>query len=390
MGFLSGRVTFTRYRIDGPSPGIFGPEHLSELKKRSAGRERLASADGVEVGWTAGDHILDTSFELEKNIVNEALQFCLRVDSLKIPSDLLQAYYQIELKGRTRSKGDSKPNVRQKREAKAAALERLEHEAKDGRFTRRKLVPLLWDAKSNELLVGTTSVTVVDQLYSLFEVTFGMGFEALSAGKQSYRLAELRKQTRSVDDASPSPFLPGLTPSDLAWIADEDSRDFLGNEFLLWLWYLTENESATLKVADGSEVTLMLARTLTLECPRGQTGHETISSDGPTRLPEARRAIQAGKLPRKVGITLVRNDEQYDFTQHAETLAIGACKMPPPKEEQDRTRLEERIDQVRHLVETFDLLYDAFGRVRHGSDWDKELAKIQKWLARTDDRRPKA
>src|ERR1044071_665639 len=132
MAFLSGRVTLARFHIDGPSPGIFGPDHLAELKKRAAGRERLASADGVETGWTAGDHVLDTRFELEKNIINEALHFCLRADSMKIPSDLLQAYYQIELQGRMSRKSGEKPSVRVRNEAKAAAVERLETEAKDG------------------------------------------------------------------------------------------------------------------------------------------------------------------------------------------------------------------------------------------------------------------
>ena len=69
----------------------------------------------------------------------------------------------------------------------------------------------------------------------------------------------------------------------------------------------------------------MLARTLTLECPRGQTGKETIPSDGPTRLPEARRAIQAGKLPRKAGLILVRHDNQYELTLQAETLAVSGA-----------------------------------------------------------------
>lgn len=380
MGFLSGRVTFSRFRVEGQSPGIFGPEHLSELKKRCAGREKLASADGVEVGWTAGDHVLDTRFSLEKNIVNESLQFCLRVDTTKIPSDLLHAYYQIELQGQKAGKSGGKPGTREKKAAKAAAIERLENEAKDGRFTRRKVVQVLWDAKSNELLVGTTSMNVIDQLYSLFELTFGFGFESLAAGRLAYRLAEMRQQNRSVDDASPSPFVPGVTPGDLAWVPDQDSRDFLGNEFLLWLWYWLENESDTIKLSDGSEAAIMLTRTLTLECPRGQTGHETISSEGPTRLPESRRAIQSGKLPRKVGVTLVRHDKQYDFTLHAETLAVGSCKMPPPEVEEERPRLEERVDQIRHLIESVDLVFDAFGGLRHGRDWDKELAKMQKWL----------
>jgi hypothetical protein len=137
----------------------------------------------------------------------------------------------------------------------------------------------------------------------------------------------MHARTRLVDDSSPSAFVPSST-SDVAWIADESSRDFIGNEFLLWLWYYTDVESDTIKLADDSEVTLMLARTLNLECPRGQTGHETITHEGPTRLPEARRAIQSGKLPRKAGLTLVRHGEQYELTLHAETLGVGGAKLP--------------------------------------------------------------
>src|SRR5919204_4649540 len=187
-----------------------------------------------------------------------------------------------------------------------------------------------------------------------------------------------------VDDSSPSAFVPGTTPEDVAWIADESSRDFLGNEFLLWLWYATDTGSDTFALADGSEVTAMLARTLTLECPRGQTGHETITHEGPTRLPEARRAIQAGKLPRKAGLTLVRHDRQYELALHAETLAVGGAKLPPPPEDvgDARAKLDERADQVRGLIETLDLLYDAFGKKRFGREWEEELAGMQKWLKR--------
>jgi hypothetical protein len=190
-----------------------------------------------------------------------------------------------------------------------------------------------------------------------------------------------------VDDAAPSAFVPGVSPTEVAWIADESSRDFIGNEFLLWLWYHTDVQSDTVALADKSEVTLMLARTLTLECPRGVTGHETITHEGPTRLPEARRAIQSGKLPRKVGLTLVRHGEQYELALHAETLAVGSAKLPPPDEDADaRGKLDGRADQIRALIETLDLLYEAFGRKRFGKDWEPELLAMQKWLKR-DERR---
>jgi hypothetical protein len=380
MAFLSGRVTFARFHVNGPAPGIFGPDHLQQLARHAAGKQRLAAADGIEVGWTAGDHVLDTRFDLAKNIVNESLHFCLRVDSQKVPSDIKRAYYQIELEARSGGSSSGKPSGRQKKEAKEAAMARIEQEAKDGRFLKRKLVPVMWDAKANELLVGTTSVTAIDQLHSLFERTFDCGFEAITAGRLAYRLAELRQQTRSVDDAALSRFVASVTPTDVAWIPDEDSRDFLGNEFLLWLWYALEQNEGEIQLSDGSEAAVLLSRTLTLECPRGQTGHETISAEGPTRLPESRRAVQSGKLPRKMGMTIVRHDAQYHLSLQAENLAVNSAKMPPPEEEEERARLEGRVDQIRHLIETLDLLYDAFGQVRCGEDWTKELAKIQKWL----------
>src|SRR3569623_965827 len=112
-------------------------------------------------------------------------------------------------------------------------------------------------------------------------------------------------------------------------------------------------------LTDDSDGTIMLPRALTLECPRGQTGHETSSHEGPTRLPEARRAIQSGKLPRKAGLTLVRHDRQYELAVHAEPLAVGGAKRPPPGEDvtDARAKLYERAYQIRGLVETLDLLY---------------------------------
>ena len=53
--------------------------------------------------------------------------------------------------------------------------------------------------------------------------------------------------------------------------------------------------------------------------------------DDSFELPEALRAIQAGKLPRKMGLTLVRHDHSYELALQAESLAnlrlgiVGIC-----------------------------------------------------------------
>lgn len=380
MGFLSGRVSCLRFRFTGQSPRQFGPDQLEQLAQQVHGQQRLANPDGSVIGWIAGDHILDTRFDLAKNIVNDTLHFSLRIDQQKVPADLLRAYTQVELEGLAAGNPSGHPSLRQKREARQIAQERLEREAQDGRFIRRKAYPIMWDAISNEVMLGATGAAVLDRFLPLFQQTFGHDLDFLSAGRQAFLQAEARNQNRQVDDAQVSPFVPGAVAEEVAWLPDETNRDFLGNEFLLWLWYILDQESDSIELADKSEVTVMLARSLTLECPRGQTGRETIQSDGPTRLPEARRAIQAGKLPRKVGLILARHDQQYELALNAESFAISGAKLPTPEGENDQARREERITHLRHMFETLDLLFDAFGNHRFGGNWNKELTKIKNWL----------
>jgi hypothetical protein len=346
----------------------------------AAGKQRTVTSDGVNVGWTAGDHVLDTDFDLAKNVVNDALVFQLRVDQSKPPADLLRAYTAIELKGLIQNNPSGRPSARQKREARDAARDRLEEDAKDGRYLKRKLVDLMWDGPSNELLISSSAVTVLDRLFPLFHDTFGFKFEPITAGTLAFDLAEPRQQARAVDDARPSAYVPGPGSGDVAWVPDETSRDFLGNEFLLWLWFTTDVDTDTLALSDGSTAAVMLARTLTLEDPRGLSGRGSLSSEGPSRLPEAKRAVQSGKLPRKCGLTVVRHDEQYEFTLGAETLSVSSAKIPAVEGDEEHVRHAERVAKIRRLIETLDLMYDAFGRKRCGDGWTKELHRMQRWL----------
>ena len=384
---LSGRATFARLLIPDPPGGPFGETHLAALDAHAAGRQRIASADGVECGWAAGGHVLDTVFALDKQVLGDALLFNLRVDADRLPGDLLRAYYQQEVTALAASNASGLPSARQKKEAREAARDRLEQEAKDGRFRKRTCVPCLWDGASHEVLFGATSVTHADRFGSLFQQTFGHAPEVLTAGRLGERIANRAGKGLAGDDTL-SAFVPGVTPADVAWIADDTSRDYLGNEFLLWLWFNSEGDADTVTLTDGSEATYMIARLLTLECPRGQTGTEVIRHEGPSRLPEAKRAIQAGKLPRKAGLTLVRHDQQYELTLQAETFALSGVRLPAlDGEKLDANGVRHaRLGQLRHLIETVDGLYGAFLAVRLGPKWADTLPRMQRWLSRGEGR----
>ncbi len=382
MGFLSGRITYVRYRVGGTSPLPFGEEILEQAQLHAIGRNAGADPnDGIAVGWAGGDHVLDVSFDLEKNILNDALHLAVRVDTDKVPSALLRAYTKIETDARAALNPSGHPTKTQRQEAKEAAKIRAEAEAADGRFRRLAHFPVLWDGLNNVLYAGTTSASALDRLQTLFRETFERTLEPITAGSLAYSQAEVRGLERSVEDFGPVGFIGEGAHSSVAWSdSDASSRDFWGNEFLLWLWHTLQADGDTLGLPDGSEATVMVAKTLTLDCPRGETGRDCLTNEGPTRLPEAFRALQAGKLPRKAGLIVVRHDSQYELTLQAETLAVSGANLPKADGVSGREAMVARIDGLRHLVETLDLLYDAYGQRRTGEEWSENLQRIRRWL----------
>jgi hypothetical protein len=203
----------------------------------------------------------------------------------------------------------------------------------------------------------------------------------LSAGQLAVEWSPAARKVGRLNDVTPASFLPDVPSTEVAWWNGQAGNyDFLGNEFLLWLWWYWETESDTLPLPDGSEVTGMFTRTLSLECPRGESGKGTVSSEAPTHLPEAVQAIRSGKLPRKAGLTLVRHGEHYDLTLQAESFAATGARIRVEETAEGRGFVEDRIESLRALRETLDLMFQAFCERRIDKQWPAELSRLQDWL----------
>ncbi len=253
--------------------------------------------------------------------------------------------------------------------------------------------PILWDSQSSIFYFGGSSPSASTHCADLMERAFNIELERITVGKIAQNWAERNKQVEALENITPAIFHPSHPGSEAHW-SNADSRlpDYLGNEFLLWLWHKTETETDAISLADGSEVTAMFAKNLVLECPLGESGKESISSEIPTKLPEAMEAIRSGKLPRKAGLVLVRFGQQYDLTLQAESFSISGAKLQADKEAQGVEVLESRIDAIRTLNETVDLLFESFCQLRVSKNWDKYLEGISQWIApqRAAKKRPAA
>lgn len=389
MPFLGGSLAFERFDVSGFDAPQFIDEHIEILDSHRAGQTQTSSTENIHVGFLGGSHLFDPDFDISKNVINDALHCGVRIDTNQIPAAIRNAWLQMELSALAKDNSSGVPTKAQRKEAKEAVEQRCEVEAATGKYRKMQQFPILWDQRHSMLYFGGSTGTASGHCADLLERTFEIELRHVSAGTIAMQWGRDNKQLADVEDLVPACFVPGHHHGDFAWTSEHSqSPDFLGNEFLMWLWWTLETETDTLELPDETEVTVMLNKTLTLECPAGESGKEVISAEAPTQLPEARQAVRCGKLPRKTGMTIVREGQQFDLVLQAETFAISGAKIHV--DEDMEFGVEDRIDAIRTLSETVDLMFHVFCARRVSSAWSKDLGAIIKWLEASDQRDQKS
>ena len=384
MGFASGSVSFRRFAVIGEQPDAIDQDLLDKLAAQALKVGELGLPEEVEYGWCGGRHVLDGNFSFEHNVYAEALVFAMRVDTNKVPGELKRAYAIMEEEAIAATNPSGFISKSQKRDVKDAIRKRMDEELREGRYRRSKMIPIVWDLPSQTVYCSASGKTM-EQLMELFERSFGLTLHPLSAGSIALRMLEPKGKRRDYEDFRPTRFVPGPGGEgeypEYPWVLKgPEPKDFLGNEFLLWLWQQAEGKHQGVTMAAG-EVAVMIDKSLDLDCAYGQSGKDSLRGDGPHRMPEARDALRTGKLPRKAGMILECSGVQFSLNFNAETFAIGSAKLPDIEEaETPRVVFEERIALLRTLSQTMDGMFEEFLKVRASSAWEGRTSDARRWI----------
>jgi hypothetical protein len=165
-----------------------------------------------------------------------------------------------------------------------------------------------------------------------------------------------------------------------------ESKDFLGNEFLLWLWFEADRNDGFVNLTDApagvARVDLFFDRVLDLDCAFGSSGKTALRAGATTRMAEAPVGLRSGKVPRKIGMTLGVGGDVFNLTLAAESMAIAGLKLPEvPEAETPRVLFEERVGQLRDLSRAIDALFASFLKARLGGAWDTTATSMRRWIA---------
>ncbi len=411
MPFTKSRLSFCRFSVTGDAPTLADETAIAILNEHGFKETEIGAPDEVEAGFVTGEHILDTRFSYEKNGFGDALLFAMRIDTHKVPSDLKQAYRKINEDAAAAGNPSGFASKAQKKDAKDEAERQLREDLADGKFRRSKMVEVLWDLPSQTIYVSATGNTILEQLAKLMKQAFAVDLQYQSSGTLAGRLLRGSGKGRDYEDLRPSAFTappPGATdvhddaptsgggnyiegPQDIntplvPWIVKSvDLKDFLGNEFLFWLWWLSETKEGTLNATDEHgnkhEVFIAIDKALDMDCAWDAGGKQTLRAAGPTRLIEAGDALATGKWPRKLGLILSDGEHQWELGFQGDQWAVSSALLPTIEDASSpREQLEQRLLMARSLAGAIEGMYRSFLNVRVSEKWSAQRAEIRKWI----------
>ena len=170
-----------------------------------------------------------------------------------------------------------------------------------------------------------------------------------------------------------------------------EEKRFLGQEFLTWLWFKSDERGGTVFVPDIGDVQVVFEKHMLLEYGEGEAHEKLICQGLQTELKEARTGLAMGKKLEQARILLAKDNYEWNLTLKASLLEFRSVK--PPKtmassEEGDdpaavEGRLLDKIGLLEEAVNTIDELFRLFLKSRVSPDWDKECARMRAWIKKT-------
>lgn len=171
-------------------------------------------------------------------------------------------------------------------------------------------------------------------------------------------------------------------------VAEGESKEFLGQEFLTWLWYYGEKNDWKIELnrkelieygfdleeQEMKELLVFQPSTLRGCIPRLQ-GQETRKSQ------EADASLKQGKILAIAKMWVIYDSHEWIFTCRGDRFGISGLTLST----MDSTSAEERFQGLAQnfelFNEVFDKMYEFFLERRLSPSWQKkELPAILQWI----------
>jgi hypothetical protein len=169
-------------------------------------------------------------------------------------------------------------------------------------------------------------------------------------------------------------------------------KRFLGQEFLTWLWWKSEERGGTVELAGEGDITVVFEKHMVLESGEGESSEKIICTGLQAELQEARTGLQMGKKLEQARILIGHGNYEYSLTLSGALLEFKNVKLPKTEAtendkgdnpEEVEGMILERIYLLEEIIRLVNELFKMFLVKRVSPAWSEELASIRTWIEKS-------
>jgi hypothetical protein len=165
----------------------------------------------------------------------------------------------------------------------------------------------------------------------------------------------------------------------------ERENTLLGQDFLTWLWYRTDNDNPLFTLKDKRTFTLQMEQKMSVQGGEGETKATTTVSSPGNEMSEARTGLLHGKKVHKAQILFSMDGDDWLVQLSAADFGLSGLKTPKISTKDDEgddpdAKFLEKIFLIERCLEMLDVVYAQFLKLRMSKAWDEEAAKVKLWI----------
>ncbi len=165
----------------------------------------------------------------------------------------------------------------------------------------------------------------------------------------------------------------------------ETIAPFIGQDFLTWLWYFSEQNNGSFQTKDQQDYAFYLEQRISVQGGEGESKDTAVSSGPQSELREAKLGLQVGKKVNQAKIKIEQDENLWQVQVKAEDFSLTGFKTPKVEMKHEEgedpdARFLEKVYLIEKAIQVLDELFLEFLGRRLSDRWDQELKSMQKWI----------
>jgi recombination associated protein RdgC len=160
--------------------------------------------------------------------------------------------------------------------------------------------------------------------------------------------------------------------------------EFLGREFLVWLWFKSDINEGRFSLGKSGDAELWFDGRVVLQSDQDSGAEKVICLGENSHLREARFALTEHKTITEAMFKLVIGDNEWSFILDSTWMNFKSFKTPKvmqDNEEDPEGLFYEKFSLIEQALSAIDIIYSSFIKVRLSPEWQAlELPALLKWI----------